>query len=454
MPFKSIQLQFVNFKIISFFIFLLFYTNCFTQQDELEKYIPRENTSLLTNPYITLKVKIHLVYRYENDAQNYNLDSSKLITDQVGWVNRFYKEMSPSTLEAKDKKTHFIPDSRIKFRLDTIIKIVDSVLWDRRYYALYDRPISIDSLGFNKIYLNKRHFSRFKKVDSISVNKVNYSISKVEKIGNTAILNLTSNVSSDSTIKNIYYYRKRELNCDRYIWEKYTNSDQNSIHVFYTGSSLNGVTFGCGPKPYFLNLTNLINGGGWGNAQLLAHELGHTIGLAHTNYPQFDDLPPKDKFGFIPCNKTTVSNNIMGYNQCRNYLSPKQAAHVHQLYSTKPSRIRLTTANEYHEENTIDIWYDTVWNKAMIITGDIIVRKRQTLTLNRDVHLSKDSRIYLEKKAKLIVDGAIVTNHFGTKWKGIVICKSAHKPNKKPRWSRNIAKVILKNNGEITETTH
>lgn len=451
MQLKSTHLQFNNIKVISFFFFVFFNVICFAQKDELDKYIPYSNTNLLTNPNVTLKVKLHLVYRYENDAQNYNLDSIKLIKDQFGWVNRFYKEMSPCTIEAQDKQTHFIPDSRIRFRLDTVIKIVDSVLWDRRYYALYSRPIPIDSLELNKVYLNKRHFTRFNKVDSISINKVNYTISKTSKIGNLAILELTSNVESDLSINELYYYRKRELNCDRYIWEKYTNSDKNAIHIFYTGSSLNGVTFGCGPKPYFLNVTNLINGGGWANAQLVAHELGHTIGLSHTNYPQFDDLPQKDKFGFIPCNNTSVSNNIMGYNQCRNYLSPKQAGYVHQLYTTKPDRIRLTTANEYKAENTLDIWYDTVWNKEMIVTGDIVVRKRQTLRINKNVHLSQHSRIYLEKKAVLIIDGATLTNHFGTKWKGIVICKSAHKPSKKPRWARNLAKVIFKNKGEILE---
>ncbi len=453
MPFNLIQLHCSKIKLLTVFIYLSLFTFSFAQQDELEKYIPYESTNLLTNPYITLRVKLHLVYRYENDAQNYDLDSVKLIRNQFDWINRFYKEMSPCTIEAQDKRVHFIPDSRIKFRLDTIVKVVDSVLWDRRFYALYDKPVPIDSSQKNKLYLNRRYFSRLRRVDSISINKVNYSIENVNLVDNHLVLKLTADVSSISSIQELYYYQKRELNCDRFIWEKYANSDKNAIHVFYTGSSLNGVTFGCGPKPYFLNITNLINGGGWANAQLIAHELGHTIGLAHTNYPQFDDLPRNDKFGFFPCNKKDVSNNIMGYNQCRNYLSPKQIGYVHQLYSTKADRIRLSTANEYHAENTIDIWYDTVWDKAMIITGDIIVRKRQTLTINNDVHLSKGSRIYLEKKAKLIIDGATITNYFGTKWLGIIICKSAHNPSKKTRRAKNKAKIILKNKGEILEVS-
>ena len=80
-----------------------------------------------------------------------------------------------------------------------------------------------------------------------------------------------------------------------------TNSDKNSIHIFYTGSTVAKPAFGCGPSPYFLNVSRVLFNGGYATAQLTAHELGHCLGLRHTNVPQFDDLPPSDKFGWINC---------------------------------------------------------------------------------------------------------------------------------------------------------
>lgn len=418
-----------------------------TQIDDIEKYIPRENSSLLTYPVVTLKVKLHLIYRYENDGQNYTLDSLGLISKQFDWINGFYKHLSPNTLVSQDSLEHFIPDSRIQFRVDSILSYVDSIDWDRIYMGKYSKPLFIDSIDeqLRTVYLKRKDYGRLSRVDSVIINKTVCQVLSSKKGIKTSELTLEELPHDLEDSKELYYFRKTDLNCDRYLWEKYTKRDSNYIHIFYTGSSSQNIAFGCGPSPYFLNVSNFIKGGDWANAQLLAHELGHTIGLSHTNYPQFDDLPLKDKFGFIPCDNKLTSNNIMGYNQCRNYLSPKQVGYVHQLYSERPERIRITTANEYNAKNTFIIWNDTTWNKSLLVTGDIVVKKRQVLTINNNIHLSEGSTIYLEKKSKLILNGVTISNQFNTNWKGIVFCKSVFKPLKKVKKNKNKGKVVNKN---------
>jgi hypothetical protein len=438
---------------------------CFSSfgQNELEKYIPVEGSSFIFHPSIEIKTVVHIIKKSETDAENMTEDSLAFINNQFEWINRFYKQMYKPVLLPANQVEYYIPDSRIKFKVDTILFHTDENDWDRIKTVLQmqqNEPIEMASVNLetNEITITGKWKYKLEKAkDSIQIvragdNNGVYSHSGIREIENKTIITLSQKLKSNTT-GGIGYYTALNKNCNLDLWEKYTNSDKTALHVFYTGSSKSGIAFGCGPTPYYLNVSNLIKGGDWAGAQLTAHELGHTIGLRHTDRPQFDDLPASDKFGFIPCNSTKTSNNIMGYNQCRNYLSPKQIGYVHQLYSTKANRILLTTANEYHPEVPIEVWNDTIWNKAMVLRNDIIIRKGQTLTIRNQVHLPQGASIFIERGAHLIIDGAIITNVFGTGWQGIVFCKSYEKSDQLPCKKKQLGTIDVRNEGKLVNAS-
>ena len=137
----------------------------------------------------------------------------------------------------------------------------------------------------------------------------------------------------------------------------------------------------------------------------------------------------------------------MGYNLCRNYLSPLQIAYIHYRYSTV-NELCNTTENSNVCSKKINIRKNTQWDKSFISCGDIIVKKNKQLVITKKVTMPAGACIILEKKAKLIVDGGKILSTKNN-WEGIVKCKSVYARKKTPKLKRNIPTVEMKNNGEI-----
>ena len=144
----------------------------------------------------------------------------------------------------------------------------------------------------------------------------------------------------------------------------------------------------------------------------------------------------------------------MGYNKCRNYLSPKQIGFIHQQYSNDTSIIRTTANGEYNSSNNLKIWTKTTWDKSILVSGDLIIKSGRTLIVKNMISMAKGANIYLSKKSKLIIDGGLITNNHGEKWGKVVICKSYSKRTKKPCRKANYGEILFKNEGLIKNSSN
>ena len=443
---------------ISKYLFLLILIIPFSlnsQNEYLTPYIPFDSCNLSTHPELEIRVWVHVIQKSNDNPENLTADSLNFIKNQFNWINSIYSNLKPPSIKHSYNKKSYIKDSRIRFVVDTTTFHIDEVAWDRMKLVKEENKkrwmkiLAIDSdSGTVKIAGIRDKFKEIQ--DSIIItntifNNGIFSVKRIKKKGANTVLTLENDIQiSEDSIGFVTYYKKIDKNCSRDNWIKLTKENKDYLHVFYTGSSLSVPTFGCGPSPYFLNVSKILTNGEYASAQLTAHELGHCLGLRHTNNPQFSDLPSSDKFGWIPCNKSTVSNNIMGYNLCRNYLSPYQIAYIHYRYASN-NEIYKTLHNSLSNQLVISVKESTIWEKNIIASGTIVIKKNQSLTIKKELIIPNNGVIIMEKNSALIVDNGKIYNP-GENWQGIIKKNSSRI---KLFSRKKSSEIILKNNGVI-----
>ena len=429
------------------------------QNNYLESYIPFDTCKFSSHPILEIKVWVHVLQLSAETPKNISKDSSYFIDEQFQWINKIYSNLKPPSRKNSNNERPYIKDSRIQFLVDTISYHVDSVGWERmeivmekdsnRWLEILEINADSNSITIKGVRNNFSPILDSLKIFGTNSNNGILHTSYAKKKGRNTVIYIKETLRvSEGRVGFISYFKKVDKNCNKDNWVKFANENKEFLHVFYTGASSSVPAFGCGPSPFYLNVSKFLDNGRYATAQLTAHELGHCIGLRHTNTPQFSDLPRKDKFGWVNCDSNDVSNNIMGYNLCRNYLSPMQIGHIHYRYSTI-NELSLTTNNLMSNSSKIVIKKNTNWDKNILSKGTLIIKKNKTLTISKNILMPKKGVIVLEKNSKIIVDGGRIYSP-SKNWNGIIRKKGKAK-NKNWHCRKKVnSQVILLNNGKIS----
>ena len=133
----------------------------------------------------------------------------------------------------------------------------------------------------------------------------------------------------------------------------------------------------------------------------------------------------------------------MGYNLCRNYLSPYQIAYIHYRYASN-NEIYKTLHNSLSNQLVSLVKENTIWGKNVLASGTIIIKKNQSLTIKKELIIPNNGVIIMEKNSALIVDNGKIYCP-GKNWQGIIKKSSCMKLFSRKKSSE----IILKNNGVI-----
>ena len=206
--------------------------------------------------------------------------------------------------------------------------------------------------------------------------------------------------------------------------------------------------------------------GFWADAFLLAHELGHNLGLRHTMLTGngyccnecddgFADTPTRIEIINSgqpdPCPSfgdegIYYSNNMMDYSGLM-AITPEQLGMVH--YTLTHSMFSYLLEEDYCSLNNTEPEYillsgqNLIWQNDRILKNNLIIENGAQLTIKDCVlHIPNEAKIIVKQGGKLILDGSTITNRCGLMWQGIQVWGNSS-VHQYPDVSGNYAKATL-----------
>lgn len=168
----------------------------------------------------------------------------------------------------------------------------------------------------------------------------------------------------------------------------------------------------------------------WDLRGLLAHELGHVLGLSHawTGYDGCDDTAKHanncfGQTGIPPCDGP-VSNNLMDYNAYQNALSPCQIGKMHANLSRTNSKLRQLMVRDWCSLDTTRniIIVDTIhWTGSKDLSGNLIIKDGGVLIVDCRISFPEHASLIVEPGGHLYLRNAYLHNDCGNEWNGIQV---------------------------------
>jgi len=105
------------------------------------------------------------------------------------------------------------------------------------------------------------------------------------------------------------------------------------------------------------------------------------------------------------------------------------------------TEVNLGVSSDFSDLITVN----TIWNTNKVLTDNLIIKAGATLTINSTVKVYTGKKIIIEPKARLILDGGILTSFCGDYWQGIEVWGNSNLT----QTAANQGTVILKNGATI-----